>query len=139
MAALKAAVQSQAPEQAVAAYTSQLFYAPNVSWIAMRTGMDKDHDLMASLNGSLGNHQHPPRCANVQASISGRAQSTILFMNHLNTSIYLCIFITNIPTAISASIIYYNNFQISICLINNRIKTFSYIFFSVIHRNYYIY
>ena len=58
MAALKAAVQSQAPEQAVAAYTSQLFYAPNVSWIAMRTGMDKDHDLMASLNGSLGNHQH---------------------------------------------------------------------------------
>jgi hypothetical protein len=58
MAALKAAVQPQAPEQAVAAYTSQLFYAPNVSWIAMRTGMDKDHDLMASLNGSLGNHQH---------------------------------------------------------------------------------
>lgn len=58
MTSLKAAILPQAPEQLIAAYTSQLFYAPNVSWIAMRTGMDKDHDLMASLNGSLGNHQH---------------------------------------------------------------------------------
>ena len=35
-----------------------MFYAPNVSWIAMRTGMDKQHDLMASINASLGNHAH---------------------------------------------------------------------------------
>lgn len=54
----KAAVDSKAPLSEIEAYTSRIFYAPNVSWIAMRTGMDKQHDLMASLNGSLGNHAH---------------------------------------------------------------------------------
>lgn len=39
-------------------YVSPSFYSPNVSWLAMRSGMDARHDLMASLNGSLGNHQH---------------------------------------------------------------------------------
>lgn len=39
-------------------YVSPSFYTPNVSWIAMRSGMDINHDLMVSLNGSLGNHQH---------------------------------------------------------------------------------
>lgn len=58
MADLKSAVAPQAPVSAIEQYTSQMFYAPNVSWIAMRTGMDSQHDLMASLNGSLGNHQH---------------------------------------------------------------------------------
>lgn len=37
---------------------STFFYAPNASWLAMRTGMERDHDLMFSLNGRLGNHQH---------------------------------------------------------------------------------
>ena len=54
----KSAVASNALQTAIERYTSTIFYAPNVSWIAMRTGMDKQHDLMASLNGSLGNHAH---------------------------------------------------------------------------------
>ena len=58
MNALKSAVSSHAPLSEIEKYTSRIFYAPNVSWIAMRTGMDKQHDLMASLNGSLGNHAH---------------------------------------------------------------------------------
>ena len=55
---LKNAVAPKAPLSEVEAYTSTMFYAPNVSWIAMRSGMDKQHDLMASINASLGNHQH---------------------------------------------------------------------------------
>lgn len=55
---LKNAVAPQAPISEIEAYTSTLFYAPNVSWIAMRSGMDMQHDLMASVNASLGNHQH---------------------------------------------------------------------------------
>ena len=58
MYALKSAVASDAPISEIEKYTSTMFYAPNVSWIAMRTGMDKQHDLMASINGSLGNHAH---------------------------------------------------------------------------------
>lgn len=55
---LKNAVAPKAPISEIEAYTSTLFYAPNVSWIAMRSGMDKQHDLMASVNASLCNHQH---------------------------------------------------------------------------------
>ena len=55
---LKNAVAPKAPISEIEAYTSTLFYAPNVSWMAMRSGMDKQHDLMASINASLGNHQH---------------------------------------------------------------------------------
>lgn len=55
---LKNAVAPKAPISEIEAYTSTLFYAPNVSWIAMRSGMDKQHGLMASVNASLGNHQH---------------------------------------------------------------------------------
>ncbi len=58
MNALKSAVDAKASAAEIELYTSKFFYAPNVSWIAMRTGMDKQHDLMASLNGSLGNHAH---------------------------------------------------------------------------------
>ena len=54
----KSAVSSDAPVSEIEKYTSTMFYAPNVSWIAMRTGMDKQHDLMASINASLGNHAH---------------------------------------------------------------------------------
>ena len=54
----KNAVASDAPVSEIEKYTSTMFYAPNVSWIAMRTGMDKQHDLMASINASLGNHAH---------------------------------------------------------------------------------
>ena len=55
---LKNAVAPKAPLSEIEAYTSTMFYAPNVSWLAMRSGMDKQHDLMVSLNASLGNHQH---------------------------------------------------------------------------------
>ena len=58
MTLLKNAVAPNAPASEIEKYTSKLFYAPNVSWIAMRSGMDKQHDLMASVNASLGNHQH---------------------------------------------------------------------------------
>ena len=54
----KSAVASDAPVSEIEKYTSTMFYAPNVSWIAMRTGMDRQHDLMASVNASLGNHAH---------------------------------------------------------------------------------
>lgn len=38
-------------------YITQTFYAPNVSWHVQRMGTDKN-GMMASLNGSLGNHMH---------------------------------------------------------------------------------
>lgn len=39
-------------------YVSPVFYAPNVSWLIQRNGMDARHSLMASLNASMGNHMH---------------------------------------------------------------------------------
>lgn len=38
-------------------YVTQTFYAPNVSWHVQRIGTGKN-GMMASLNGSLGNHMH---------------------------------------------------------------------------------
>ncbi len=54
----KAAVSPQATPADIAPYVSPVFYAPNVSWLAQRSGMDARHDLMISTNASLGNHQH---------------------------------------------------------------------------------
>ena len=39
-------------------YVTPTFYAPNVSWLVQRNGMDARNSLMASLNGSEGNHAH---------------------------------------------------------------------------------
>lgn len=39
-------------------YVSPLFYAPHVSWLIQRNGMNPRYSLMASLNGSMGNHMH---------------------------------------------------------------------------------
>lgn len=39
-------------------YVSPLFYAPNVSWLVQRNGMNPRHSLMISLNASEGNHMH---------------------------------------------------------------------------------
>ena len=58
MNTFKSAVDAKAQQSEIERYTSTMFYAPNVSWIAMRTGTDKQHDLMASVNASLGNHAH---------------------------------------------------------------------------------
>lgn len=55
---LKKAVSPDAPMSLVEQYVSKIFYAPKSSWLIQRTGMDKQHDLAVSLNGSLGNHQH---------------------------------------------------------------------------------
>ncbi len=55
---LKTAVHPTAADTEVARFVSPIFHAANVSWLALRTGMNRRHDLMVSLNGSLGNHQH---------------------------------------------------------------------------------
>lgn len=55
---LRAAILPEAPAQALAPYVSPTFYSPNVSWLVQRTGMDARRDLMISVNGALGNHQH---------------------------------------------------------------------------------
>lgn len=39
-------------------YVTPSFYAPYVSWLVQRNGMDKQNSLMISLNGSYGNHMH---------------------------------------------------------------------------------
>ena len=52
------AVAPQAPDSLVSSWTHPVVYAPKVSWVAMRTGMNPRHDLMISTNGSLGNHMH---------------------------------------------------------------------------------
>lgn len=39
-------------------YVSPLFYAPNVSWLVQRNGMNPRYSLMISLNASEGNHMH---------------------------------------------------------------------------------
>lgn len=55
---LKNALTATASQEEIEKHVSSIYYAPNVSWLVMRTGMNRQHDLMASLNGSLGNHQH---------------------------------------------------------------------------------
>lgn len=55
---LKAAISPTAAPSAICRWVSPSFYAPKVSWLVSRSGMDKYHDLMSSLNGSRGNHQH---------------------------------------------------------------------------------
>ena len=55
---LKQASDKDAPAALVEQYVTPTFYAPNVSWVMQRTGMDPQHDLAISLNGALGNHQH---------------------------------------------------------------------------------
>lgn len=46
------------PAGRIEQYVSPLFYAPNVSWLVQRNGMDPRHSLMLSLNASEGNHSH---------------------------------------------------------------------------------
>lgn len=57
-AQLRHALQPSATEAEVTRWATPRFSAPNVSWYVLREGMDPRHGLMASLNGSLGNHQH---------------------------------------------------------------------------------
>lgn len=55
---LKEAIAPNASKEKAEQYVSPSFYAPNVSWLIQRTGMDTHHDLAISINGSLGNHMH---------------------------------------------------------------------------------
>lgn len=57
-AAFRKAIAPDAPDSDIERYVSPSFYAPNVSWLMQRTGMNPRHDLCVSLNGSLGNHMH---------------------------------------------------------------------------------
>lgn len=50
-------INSKIKKGDVSKYITQTFYAPNVSWHVQRMGTGK-HGMMASLNGSLGNHMH---------------------------------------------------------------------------------
>ena len=56
--AYKRALLPDAPAADIMRYVTNTFHAPANSWLMQRTGMDKQHDLAISLNGSLGNHQH---------------------------------------------------------------------------------
>ncbi len=51
-------LDSKIPAGKIEDYVTPLFYAPNVSWVVQRNGMDAAHSLMVSLNGSYGNHAH---------------------------------------------------------------------------------
>jgi hypothetical protein len=39
-------------------YATQQFFSPNVSYLALRNGMDKETGLMVAMSGSKGNHMH---------------------------------------------------------------------------------
>lgn len=52
------AVQPDAPTSLLAPFVSSPFSVPANSWLMLRSGMDREHDLAISVNGSLGNHQH---------------------------------------------------------------------------------
>ena len=52
------AVAKNAPKSEIEKVTSPNFYSEKVSWLIQRSGMDKQHDLAISLNGSMGNHMH---------------------------------------------------------------------------------
>ena len=55
---LSRAIRPDASAALICRWVSPSFYSPKVSWLVQRSGMDKYHDLMSSLNGSRGNHQH---------------------------------------------------------------------------------
>lgn len=46
------------PASDMAEFISPFFYAPNVSWLVQRNGMDAQEGMMISENASLGNHSH---------------------------------------------------------------------------------
>lgn len=51
-------VKADIPAGSIEDYVSPMFYAPNVSWLVQRNGMDARHSLMISQNASEGNHMH---------------------------------------------------------------------------------
>lgn len=51
-------LDAKIPAGQMSDYVSPLFYAPNVSWLVQRNGMNARHSLMISQNASEGNHMH---------------------------------------------------------------------------------
>lgn len=51
-------LDARIPTANISTYATASFYAPNVSWVAMRNGMDVKNGLMVSQVASLGNHTH---------------------------------------------------------------------------------
>ena len=51
-------LKADVPVGRIEDFVSPLFYAPNVSWLVQRNGMDARHSLMISQNASEGNHMH---------------------------------------------------------------------------------
>lgn len=51
-------IDENIPAGKIDAYVTPTFYAPNVSWLVQRNGMNPRHSLMISLNASEGNHMH---------------------------------------------------------------------------------
>lgn len=51
-------VDESIPAGKIDDYVTPTFYAPNVSWLVQRNGMNPRHSLMISLNASEGNHMH---------------------------------------------------------------------------------
>lgn len=58
MGVLRQALDPAAPAAVIEPFVSSSFYAPNVSWLIQRSGMEPLHDLSVSVNASLGNHAH---------------------------------------------------------------------------------
>lgn len=51
-------IKKEIPAAKLEDYVTQTFYAPNVSWLVQRNGMDKQNGLMISEYASKGNHAH---------------------------------------------------------------------------------
>lgn len=51
-------VGKDAPTAEIEKYVAPNFYSQKVSWLIQRSGMDAQHDLAISINGSSGNHMH---------------------------------------------------------------------------------
>lgn len=51
-------IRKEIPAAKLEDYMSRTFYAPNVSWLAQRNGMDPQNGLMISQYASQGNHAH---------------------------------------------------------------------------------
>ena len=74
-------------------------------------------------------------CSNCKASISSIRQSSIYFVDYLDSLVFLRICITHIGRMICRAIIHKNNFKIRITLFFYRINTSLQILFHVIDRN----
>ena len=74
-----------------------------------------------------------------QCHLSSRSKSTVLFMDNLYPTVFNRILITNLSAIISTSIVNKDYFYLSKSLGNERIQTFSNVFFNIINGYRYCY